>query len=349
MSDWIEFAHCPRITTDFPPFVSPPGFAILSDMPANLTPQYLEAEKRFKAAETPQEKIDALGEMMSIIPKHKGTEKLRAELRKKLSALRKESTQKKSAVRKDLFHVDRQGARQLVLVGAPNAGKSSLLASLTHATPEIADYPFTTRSPIPGMLTFEEVHLQLVDLPPVSADHMESWVPQIIRNADAILWVADLSDDAVLDHLESTLEILRAAKVELSEKQTLIIGNKIDGSGARDREEILKEMYGDTFGFIRFSNRQDQERHVEDLSREVFSFLNLVRVYTKAPGKKAERRDPFVIARGSTVLDLAGVVHRELAENFKFAKVWGEGKTDGLAVSGDFVLDDGDIVELHAA
>ncbi len=318
-------------------------------MPANLTPQYLEAEKRFKAADTPQEKVAALGEMMAIIPKHKGTEKLRAELKKKLSALRKESAHKKAAVRKDPFHLDRQGARQLALVGAPNAGKSSLLASLTHATPEIADYPFTTRAPIPGMLTFEEVQLQLVDLPPVSVDHMESWVPQIIRNVDAVLWIVDLSDDAVLDHMESTLEILRGAKIEFAARKTLIVGNKADAAGAEDREEILKEMYGDRFESIRFSSVQDKERHVEDISRKVYEFLDLVRVYTKTPGKKAERRDPFVIARGCTVLDLAGVVHRELAETLKFAKVWGKGKTDGLVVARDFILDDGDIVELHAA
>ena len=318
-------------------------------MPANLTPQYLEAEKRFKAADTPQEKVAALGEMMAVIPKHKGTEKLRAELKKKLSALRKESAHKKAAVRKDPFHLDRQGARQLALVGAPNAGKSSLLASLTHATPEIADYPFTTRAPIPGMLTFEEVQLQLVDLPPVSVDHMESWVPQIIRNVDAVLWIVDLSDDAVLDHMESTLEILRGAKIEFAARKTLIVGNKADAAGAEDREEILKEMYGDRFESIRFSSVQDKEHHVEDISRKVYEFLDLVRVYTKTPGKKAERRDPFVIARGCTVLDLAGVVHRELAETLKFAKVWGKGKTDGLVVARDFILDDGDIVELHAA
>ena len=318
-------------------------------MPANLTPQYLEAEKRFKAAGTLQEKVAALGEMMAIIPKHKGTEKLRAELKKKLSVLRKESTHKKAAVRKDPFHLDRQGARQLALVGAPNAGKSSLLASLTHATPEIADYPFTTRAPIPGMLTFEEVQLQLVDLPPVSVDHMESWVPQIIRNADAVLWIVDLSDDAVLDHMESTLEILRGAKIEFAARKTLIVGNKADAVGSEDREEILKEIYGNRFESIRFSSVQDKRHHVEDISRKVYEFLDLVRVYTKTPGKKAERRDPFVIARGCTVLDLAGIVHRELAETLKFAKVWGRGKTDGLVVARDFILDDGDIVELHAA
>jgi hypothetical protein len=318
-------------------------------MPANLTPQYLEAEKRFKAAESPQEKIVALQEMMAIIPKHKGTEKIRAEIKHKLSVLRKQSTQKKSTARKDPFHLEREGARQLALVGAPNAGKSSMVASLTQATPEIADYPFTTRAPIPGMLVFEEVRLQLVDLPPVSPDHMESWVPQIIDNADALLWVGDLSDDAVLDRMEATLEVLTEARIDLRQKKTLIVGTKIDAPGAEDREQILREIYGNAFPVIRFSAVEQSQDATRDLGRNIYEFMDLVRVYTKAPGKKADHKDPFVLARGSTVLDLAGVVHRSLANDLKFAKVWGASKADGLMIGREFVLDDGDIVELHAS
>src|SRR5437016_1612597 len=138
-------------------------------MPANLTPQYMEAEKRFKQALSTEEKVAALEEMMSTIPKHKGTEKLQAELKKKMSALRKESEQqKKSGGRRETFNIEREGARRLALVGAPNSGKSQLLRSLTNAIPEVADYPFTTRIPIPGMLVFENVHMQVVDLPPIS-------------------------------------------------------------------------------------------------------------------------------------------------------------------------------------
>ena len=318
-------------------------------MPANLTPRYLEAEKRFKAAESPQGKVAALQEMMAIIPKHKGTEKIRAELKRKLSVLRKESTQKKSTARKDPFHLEREGARQLALVGAPNAGKSSLVASLTHATPEIANYPFTTRVPIPGMLVFEEVRLQLVDLPPVSSDHMDSWVPQIISNADGVLWISDLSDDAVLDCMESTLEVLKNARIELGQKRTLIVGSKIDAPGAVDREQILREVYGDAFPIIGFSSVEHTQNGIREISRRIYEFLDLVRVYTKAPGKKTDRKDPFVLARGSTVLDLAGTVHRKLATDLKFAKLWGGARAEGLMVGGDFVLDDGDIVELHAS
>src|SRR6185295_8557433 len=157
-------------------------------MPANLTPQYMEAERRFKQAQTVQEKVAALEEMMATIPRHKGTEKLQADLKKKMSALRKEAEQSKRSGRRESFIVEREGARQLALVGAPNAGKSQLVRALTHATPEVADYPYTTRIPIPGMLIFENVRLQLVDLPTISPEYTESWVQQIIRNADAVLW-----------------------------------------------------------------------------------------------------------------------------------------------------------------
>src|SRR5262244_4329686 len=189
-------------------------------MPANLTPQYIEAEKRFKQAQSPQDKMAALEEMMATIPKHKGTEKLQADLKKKMSALRKEAEQTKKSGRRETFVVDREGARQLALVGSPNSGKSQLVRTLTHATPEVADYPYTTRIPIPGMMLFENVRLQLIDLPPISPEYTESWVPQIIRNADAVLWLADLSDDDVLDKLEETEAFLTDAKVDLNQKKT---------------------------------------------------------------------------------------------------------------------------------
>src|SRR5216117_621033 len=197
-------------------------------MPANLTPQYIEAEKRFKHAGSVQEKIAALEEMMATIPRHKGTEKLQADLKKKMSALRKESEQSKKGGKRDSFVVEREGTRQIALVGAPNSGKSQLVRTLTHATPEVADYPYTTRIPIPGMLIFENVRLQLVDLPPISPEYTESWVPQIVRNADAVLWVIDLSDDDVLERLEETKTFLANAHADLGNMKVLMVANKKD-------------------------------------------------------------------------------------------------------------------------
>src|SRR5438093_1255222 len=299
-------------------------------MPANLTPQYMEAEKRFKQASSIEEKVAALEEMMATIPRHKGTEKLQAELKKKMSALRKESEEHKKGGRRESFVVEREGARQLALVGAPNSGKSQLLRALTNATPEVAEYPYTTRIPIPGMLVFENVRLQLVDLPPISQEYTESWVPQIIRNADAVLWVIDLADDDLLDRVEETNTFLANAHTELSEMKVLMVGNKSDAPAATDRLEILKESHPGRFPLATISAASASAEEIEAFKRLVYDFLNVVRVYTKAPGKKPDFSDPYVVAKGSTVLDVAEKVHRDFVESLKYARIWGEGKADGI-------------------
>jgi uncharacterized protein len=316
-------------------------------MPANLTPQYIEAEKRFKQAQSVQERIDALEEMMATIPKHKGTEKLQADLKKKMSTLRKESEQTKKGGRRETFVVDREGARQLALVGAPNSGKSQLVRTLTHATPEVADYPYTTRIPIPGMMRFENVRLQLVDLPAISPEYTESWVAQGIRNADAVLWIVDLSDDDVLDRLDETQDFLSNAHTDLEKMKVLMVGNKKDTEGAGAREGIVREIYQDRFLMTTISAAAASSEEVEQFKRVVYDFLDVVRVYTKAPGKKPDLTDPYVVARGSTVLDVAEKVHRDFVAKLKYARIWGEGKTDGIMVPRDFVITEGDVLELH--
>jgi len=317
-------------------------------MPANLTPQYMEAERRFKQATSIPEKIAALEEMMATIPKHKGTEKLQAELKKKMSALRKDAEhQKKSGGRRDFFVVEREGARQLALVGAPNSGKSQLLRSLTNATPEVADYPYTTRTPIPGMMKFENVRLQLVDLPPISPEYTESWVAQVVRNADAVLWIVDLSDDDVLDRLEETRKWLASAHVDVASMKTLMVGNKKDAPGAAERAAIVREVYGGEFPMTELSGAASSSEEVEAFKRVVYDFLDVVRVYTKAPGKKPDFEDPYVVPRGSTVLDVAEKVHRDFVEKLKYARIWGTGKADGIMVPRDFVIGESDVLELH--
>ena len=314
-------------------------------MPANLTPQYMEAEKRFKQAETVQEKIVALEEMMATIPRHKGTEKLQADLKKKMSALRKDAEHSKKTGRRDVFIVEREGARQLAIVGAPNSGKSQLVRRLTHATPEVADYPYTTRTPIPGMLLFENVRLQLIDLPPISSVHTEPWVATTVRNADAVLWVLDLSDDDLLDKLEETRTLLADGHADLESKKVLLVANKMDAPGADERAGIIAEVYRLPMTTISATCASADE--IEQFKRVVYDFLDVVRVYTKIPGKKTDLRDPYVVARGSTVLDVAEKVHRDFFENLKFARIWGEGKADGIMVPRDFVISEGDILELH--
>jgi ribosome-interacting GTPase 1 len=316
-------------------------------MPANLTPQYMEAEKRFKQAGSIEEKVAALEEMMATIPRHKGTEKLQAELKKKMSALRKESEEHKKGGRRESFVIEREGARQLALVGAPNSGKSQLLRMLTNATPEVADYPYTTRIPIPGMLTFENVRLQLIDLPPISAEYTESWVPQVIRNADAVLWIIDLADDDILDRIEETTIFLSNAHTDLSAMEVLMVGNKSDAPAAADRLGLLKEACPGRVPIITISAATATPKEIEAFKRLVYDFLGVVRVYTKVPGKKPDFSDPYVVDKGSTVLDVAEKVHRDFVESLKYARIWGEGKADGIMVPRDFVISEGDILELH--
>jgi len=325
-------------------------------MPANLTPEYLEAEQRFKSAKTTEEKIEALEEMYSTIPKHKGTEKMQAEIKRRLSKLRTAQA-KRPARRVDAMHrVDKEGAGQVALAGPPNSGKSALLRRLTHATPEVAEYPFTTRLPIPGMLQFEDVQIQLVDLPPVHPDFHESWLYQVIRNADAVLLVVDLSDPDLLEDSDTALEELRKAKVELGSgplpeapgwmaKKTLLIGNKLDAPDAKDALEILRELYGARFPILPVSAESGEG--LEEMGRALFDLLELVRVYTKIPGKKLEPTAPYVLKRGTRLMDLAALVHHDFVTQLKYARVWGHGRFEGQMVNREYLLEDRDVIELH--
>ena len=337
-------------------------------MPANLTPQYLAAEERFKDATTTQEKVDTLREMLATIPKHKGTEKLQADLKRRLAKLsgemgKKHGVSKASAI----YSVRREGAAQVVLVGAPNVGKSSLLARLTHATPEIADYPFTTRLPQPGMMPFENIQIQIVDLPPVAEEFYEPWVGNVIRSADLAFLVVDLSSDDVLDEVEEVLRLLQGSHIHLlgtpppepgtettndAYRDTLLIANKCDGPASAENLQILREFYGTEFQIFAVSATLGDG--LGELPHAVFDRLGLVRVYTKAPGKKVDlATPPYVLRRGCTVLDVARAVHRDFEHSLKFARVWSSHRSsrtikfDGQMVERHHCLDDGDILELH--
>ncbi len=328
-------------------------------MPANLTPQYHEAERRFKAAKEPDEKLAHLEEMIRLLPKHKGTDHLFAELKKKRSVLKKEvSKAKKKAKRGASFRIPREGGGQVVLLGGANTGKSSLLAALTNAEPEIADYPYATQEPVPGMMHFEDAPFQLIDTPAITEEFMFTWMVEVTRSADAALLVADLGTDTTLESVETVREKLAEKKIELVPEtpdadlqasvryiKTLLLCNKTDAAGADDRFEVLEELLGDAFPMLRVSAKTGEG--LAALKETVFRFLDVVRVYTKVPGKKADKGDPFVIPTGSTVIDLARVVHKELAEGLEFARLWGEGVYDGQRVKRDHVLHDGDVLELH--
>ncbi len=328
-------------------------------MAANLTPQYLEAEAEYKKAQTAEDRLACLRKMFALLPKHKASEKLQAELKTKIkhaaADLEHERHHKKGGVS---YKVPRQGAGQVVLVGPPNSGKSRLLSRLTRATPEVAPYPFTTREPHAGMMDWQDVRVQLVDLPPVTADVMEGFVSTLVRVADAALLIVDLADDdgpfaaeATIDKLATTKTVLVGEPpAEISDHsveyiRTLLVANKIDADGAADRLEIVREMFAPRFPIHVIAAKHGQG--LEELREAIYRFLNVIRVYTKQPGKPPDLTSPFTCPVGSTLGDFSGLVHRDFAEKLKSARVWGTGVFDGQSVSRDHVLHDKDVVELH--
>lgn len=324
-------------------------------MPANLSPEYLAAEARFRQATTPQEKLAALEEMLSTIPKHKGTEKMQADIKRRISKL-KNAAQKKTggAKRKTFYNVEREGAGQVVLVGPPNSGKSQLLARLTNATPEIAPYAFTTRIPLPGMMPFENVKIQLVDLPPVARDFSEPWLFGIIRQADAVLLVVDASDDDVLALTDGVVCWLQELNIHLIPattpketpgKPTLLVATHVETPAAHDNVQILREFFGDRLPLLAVSTQTGL--NLEQLKHSIFRSLNVIRVYTKAPGKPVDRSAPFVLPHGSTVIEAARMVHKDFATHLRYARIWGSERFQGQMVNREHVLEDEDVIEFH--
>lgn len=324
-------------------------------MPANLTPQYLEAEKNFRLAKTPLEKIAALEEMLAVMPKHKGTDHLRAELRTRIAKLN-QSMDKKTATQRATMIVEKVGAAQIALIGLPNSGKSQIVASLTKANPKVADYPFTTHNATPGMMNFENIQIQLVDTPPLTEQPPEWWHLNIIRRADGLMIVVDLSEDTLfqMEIISGVLEEKRIClwpgnadedeESPVMYKKSLLVGNKADLDKAGRGYRTLSDNYGAKLPVIAVSALSED---LDDLRLSVYRTLNIIRVYTKTPGSKADMNDPIVLEAGSTLEEGAIAVHKDFGKHLKYARVWGSGKFDGVMVKRDHVLQDGDIIELH--
>jgi len=327
-------------------------------MPANLTPQYLEAERKYKQAKTVEEKLSALEGMLATIPKHKGTEKLQADIKTRISRLKDQEKNAKRGKREDLYYIKKESAGQVVIIGPPNAGKSQLLASLTHAKPEVAPFPFTTQKPLAGMMPYENIQIQLIDTPPITHDFLESGMLGLIRNSDLVWLVINLSLDDPLAELEMVKKRLEEKKIRLCGdekgvalqvgeicKKTMILGNKNDLENAAENWEVIKELYSTSFSL--YSVSAEKKQGLEELKRETFEKLEILRVYTKEPGKPADYTNPVILKKGQNVLDAAFIIHKDFAHNLKYARIWGKGKYEGQMVHRDQVLTDGDVIEFH--
>lgn len=330
-------------------------------MPANLTPEYMEAEQRYKEARTDEERLAALEQMLSTVPKHKGTEKLQSDIKRRIAKLRQlaEARSARGPKRGVSFYIPREGAGQVVLIGPPNSGKSSILGHFTKAQVEIADYPFTTRKLQPGMMIFQNVQIQLIDSPALCPEFFEPWLTSVIRNADYTLLVISLASQSVLDEIEFIKSKLAEHKIELvrdaeqkfddegnAKIRAMIVATHLDQEGANDNLSALKDLYGKDLDIYGLSVKTSEG--VENFPREIFQRLKVVRVYTKAPGKQPDLNDPVVMRKGSTVEDFARSIHKDLARNLKYARIWSKNKLDGQRVPRDYVFEDEDICELHS-
>ncbi len=340
-------------------------------MPANLSPAYKKAEQAFRESDNERDRLLRLKDMLRTIPKHKGTEHLQADIKSRIKQLTEElAGPKKGAARTGPVHTLRpDGAAQIALLGPPNAGKSNLHVKLTGSRADVGPYPYTTREPLPGMLPYRDVHFQLVDLPPVSADYMESWIVNALQPADAVLLVADISAPECIDQLEIVRARLEERQITLVESwpgldgtpapveydpeldpfrirlPTLLVVNKIDLAPDPEEVAVLEELLGVRFPAVATSALSGQG--LDEIGPLLFQGLEIVRVYTKSPGKPPEMDRPFTVRRGATVLDVARLVHKDFAGSLKYARAWGSGVFDGQQIGPEHPLFDAVVVELH--
>ncbi len=320
-------------------------------MPANLPPQYFDVEKKYREARDPQEKLVYLQQLLSIVPKHKGTEKLQAELKTKISKIKQTiSKQKKSKGSGGAWYqVEKQGAGQIVFVGLPNSGKSSLLNALTNAHAHIGDYPFTTQLPQVGMMEFENIKIQIVDTPPLH-DESPPWLFGLYRNSDILVIILDSSKDIVKDfetiHKAINDKNIFIKKHEFGDiKKAILVLNKTSTGEKLSTDDTFITKYRNDFSIISVS--ATNFGGIDTLKRQIFRGLNIIRVYTKKIGQPAIKDEPVVLKQGTSVIDAAEHVHKDFKNKLKFARLWNESGYSGQRVEKNHTLCDEDIIEFH--
>jgi uncharacterized protein len=346
-------------------------------MPANLTPEYEKAELRYRQATSEEDRLAALQAMLSAIPKHKGTEKMQADLKRRISEHRREEQKSAHAKGPDPFHIPKSGAGQVVLVGPPNTGKSSLLAATTHAPVKVAEYPFTTVVPQPGMWHKDDVQIELVDTPPITVEHVPTGLMGTIRNADVVGVVVE-AGEAALEQVEMVLGVLHARGLALcslarnqlhaedaGRRTGLIVATKAE-LAPPGMLETLRELYAGSRaqasegaaprqGDAPHSNEELEvvavsartRQGLDDWFNRLWQLLAMIRVYSKEPGRPPDMHKPFIVPAGATVADLAGQIHRDLPGRMKFARLWGHSRFEGQQVHKTEPLRDKDVVEIH--
>jgi ribosome-interacting GTPase 1 len=334
-------------------------------MPANLSPEYKAAEAAYRKAREPRERLDYLREMLRTIPKHKGTDHLQADIKRRIKELSEEveTRSKGGPARHGPSLVLRpEGAAQLALIGPPNSGKSSLHVRLTGSHAHVAPYPFTTQFPEPGMMTHEDIHFELLDLPAIAPEHAVPWIAATLQTVDACLFVVDLGDASCVEQALAVQRLLAEKRVTLCASwhetrddedtfalriPTLLLANKADAIEAIDSElETFRELTG--FTYPAFCVSATTGAGLEALGPWLFRELGIVRIYTKAPSHPPDMTRPFTLREGQTVGDVARLVHKDVASALRYARLWGRSGHDGQQVGREHVVTDGDVIELHS-
>jgi len=389
-------------------------------LPANLTAEAKAKWQLAQAAKNPREKLQALQEFLSEVPKHKGNERLRAQVKTQISELKQDiiAQRGKRGGGRSLWSVDHEGAAQAMVFGPTKSGKSSLLRSLTNARVEVASYDYSTQYPTPGMLRYEDIQIQLVELPappyvPREGHYaIQSESAALLRQCDGLIIVVDLSNDPInqlqmaLSSLESIHISTRKAQTRVEivpekgageiriaalgsngllpheqisnllhsygiksalvrifgnatmndvedailqnvtmYKPTIVIANKLDLDVGREASSrFLSNVTGFPTAIVSCLTRQG----MDTVGRELFNSLGIVRVYTKEPNEPKPSPHPFVVREGTTVRELARNIHSDLAEKYRYSRLWGPtSKFAGERVGPDHVLGDRDVVEIH--
>jgi len=308
-------------------------------MPANLPPQFFELQKKLKENLPLREKIEILKEMLAVCPKHKGTEKVQRELKRKIAKFKKElKIEKKQKKREDFYTIKKEGGGQVVICGPPNSGKTSLVNALSQTDFKVREYPFTTTIPKTAMMDFEDIKIQLIDTPPLTKEFSPGWLKNILQNSDLILVLFE-PREKLRKNTKEIEEIFQ--NWNLKEKRILFLVNKIDLLTEKEKENVLKE------GKIYLGISVSQKTNLEKLKEEIFKNLEIVRVYSKKPGREPDFSHPFILKKGTTLFELIEQIHKDFLKSFKFAKLYQKEIKNPLLVGKEYILKDKDIIEIH--
>lgn len=333
-------------------------------MPANLPPDYYKAQRRYSSASEPDEKLDALEEMLALLPKHKGTDKIKADIRKRISDAKDEKKKKKKKQKHRQktrsVSIEKEGSGQIFLLGPPNSGKTAILNEFSALDRKTGDYPFTTREPYPGMIQYKNVRIQLCDFPPLSEDYVPDWVNPLLRGCDGFCMVIDPTSDNCLEHLEEILDILEDEKIVPSWRTsklppvsagtlvqpTVLVANKMDKDSAEEQLAVLEDLYSeDEFDPLHLSLKSGQGK--DQLLKDIWKLLGKIRVYSRPGGQDPDYEQPYTIKKDSTVMEFARKVHRDFADRLQYARVWNHPEVhDGQRVPREHKLVDEEEVEL---